>query len=155
MFTAIQYRAKAAEAAESLKHTENPRDIGKLQQLKRTFSTLADNEDWLKDNYDRMIHPVELPDPQGWPEPSVFPTPDAEGEEQILRCLGAAVIMSWSTIPTKLQRELFDTAGSMGDLLRSVELRGQIARFLHKQKCYDSSAAGNHEPALTVRPCHA
>jgi hypothetical protein len=35
---------------------------------------------------------------------------------------------------TKLQRELFDTAGSMGDVLKSVELRGQIARFLHKQK---------------------
>jgi hypothetical protein len=40
--------------------------------------------------------------------------------------------MQWNTIPTKLQRELFDTAGSMGDVFKSVELRGQIARFLHK-----------------------
>ncbi len=155
MFTPMQYRAKAAEAAESLKHTENPSDIRKLQESRQTFSTLADNEDWLKDNYDRMIHPVELPAPQGRAKPPAFPTPDAESEEQILRCLGAAVIMSWSTIPTKLQRELFDTAGSMGDVLSSVELRGQIARFLHKQKRYDSSAAGNHEPALTERTFNA
>jgi hypothetical protein len=55
-------------------------------------------------------------------------------EERILRCLGAAVIMQWKTIPTKLQRELFDTAGSVGDVLKSAELRAQIARFLHKQK---------------------
>src|SRR4029453_14098674 len=40
--------------------------------------------------------------------------------------------MQWNTIPTKLQRELFDTAGSMGDVLKSAALRGQIARFLHK-----------------------
>jgi hypothetical protein len=59
---------------------------------------------------------------------------DADVEERILRCLGAAVIMQWNTIPTKLQRELFDTAGSVGDVLKSSELRAQIARFLHKQK---------------------
>jgi hypothetical protein len=37
----------------------------------------------------------------------------AKIEEYILRCLGAAVMMQWNTIPTKLQRELFDTAGSL------------------------------------------
>jgi hypothetical protein len=42
--------------------------------------------------------------------------------------------MQWNTIPTKLQRELFDTAGSLGDLLQTTELRGQIARFLHRHK---------------------
>jgi hypothetical protein len=42
--------------------------------------------------------------------------------------------MQWNTIPAKLQRELFDTAGSMGDLARTPELRGQIARFLHSHK---------------------
>jgi hypothetical protein len=31
-----------------------------------------------------------------------------------------------------LQRELFDNAGAMGDLLDTASLRGQIARFLHK-----------------------
>jgi hypothetical protein len=33
-----------------------------------------------------------------------------------------------------LQRELFDNAGSVGELLATEELRGQIARFLHKHK---------------------
>jgi hypothetical protein len=42
--------------------------------------------------------------------------------------------MQWSTIPQKLQRELFDNAGSMGQLLQTSTLRGQIARFLHKHK---------------------
>jgi hypothetical protein len=41
-------------------------------------------------------------------------------------------MLQWGTIPAKLQRELFDTAGSMGALLRTPELRGQIARFLHR-----------------------
>jgi len=58
----------------------------------------------------------------------------AKIDEHVLRCLGAAVIMHWSTIPTKLQRELFDTAGSMGDVLQTVTLRGQVARFLHRHK---------------------
>jgi hypothetical protein len=58
----------------------------------------------------------------------------AESEEHILRCLGAAVIMQWNTIPAKLQRGLFDTAGSLGDLPQTVTLRGQIARFLHNHK---------------------
>jgi hypothetical protein len=40
----------------------------------------------------------------------------AEIEAHILRCLGAAVIMQWNAIPTKLQRELFDTASSLGDV---------------------------------------
>jgi hypothetical protein len=42
--------------------------------------------------------------------------------------------MHWSNLPKKLQRELFDAAGSMGDLLRTKALRTQIARFLHKHK---------------------
>jgi len=64
----------------------------------------------------------------------------AAEEERVLRCLGAAVIMQWNTVPAKLQRELFDTAGSMGELLDTAELRGQIARFLHKHKDDDSGA---------------
>jgi hypothetical protein len=42
--------------------------------------------------------------------------------------------MQWNTLPTKLRRELFDNAGSMGELLETGTLRGQIARFLHKHK---------------------
>jgi hypothetical protein len=55
-------------------------------------------------------------------------------EELVLRCLAAAIIMQWNALPTALQRELFDTAGSVGKLLQTSALRGQIARFLHKHK---------------------
>jgi hypothetical protein len=58
----------------------------------------------------------------------------ADEEEYILRCLGAAIIMQWNALPTALQREIFDTAGSVGKLLETAALRGQIARFLHKHK---------------------
>jgi hypothetical protein len=58
----------------------------------------------------------------------------AADEDKILRCLGAAVIMQWNTPLTKLQRELFDKAGSMDELLNAASLRGQIARFLHQRK---------------------
>jgi len=43
-------------------------------------------------------------------------------------------MLHWGTISATLQRELFDTAGSMGSLLRTSELRGQIARFLHNHQ---------------------
>ena len=48
-------------------------------------------------------------------------------EEHILRCLGAAVIMQWNDLPTKIQRELFEHASSMGELKLTAELKGQIA----------------------------
>ena len=48
--------------------------------------------------------------------------------------------MQWNTIPKKLQRELFDTAGSLGDVLQTVKLRGQLARFLHNHKDEDKAA---------------
>jgi len=58
----------------------------------------------------------------------------AKEEEHILRCLGAAVIMQWDDLPTAIQRELFEHAISMGKLHHTAELKGQIARFLHKHR---------------------
>jgi hypothetical protein len=40
--------------------------------------------------------------------------------------------MRWNTIPTKLQRELFDCAHTAFDSRQT--LKGQIARFLHDHK---------------------
>jgi hypothetical protein len=140
MFTAKQFREKAAESAESLKHTDVPSEIRKLERAKESFAALAENEDWLATNFDKVIHAQSVsPADDGAGMPAVHIT-DAVIEERILRCLGAAVIMQWNTIPTKLQRELFDTAGSLGDVLKSSELRAQIARFLHKQKDEASAA---------------
>ena len=55
-------------------------------------------------------------------------------EEHILRCLGAAVIMKWNDLPTDTQRELFGAAISMGEPRNKIELKEQIARFLHTHK---------------------
>ena len=42
--------------------------------------------------------------------------------------------MQWNTLPTKLQRELFDNASSVGELLETGAFKQQMARFLHKHK---------------------
>jgi hypothetical protein len=58
----------------------------------------------------------------------------AKEEEHILRCLGAAVIMQWEDLPTDIQHELFEHAISIGKLHHTAELKGRVARFLHKHK---------------------
>ncbi|MGA8969306.1 MAG: hypothetical protein WCC81_03205 [Pseudolabrys sp.] len=141
MFTAKQFRAKAAESAEALKHTDVPSEIREFQRSKESFNALAENEDWLANNFDKIIRSRGAAPEEDSAEKPVADATIAEIEERILRCLGAAVIMQWNTIPTKLQRELFDTAGSMGDVLKSAALRAQIARFLHRHKDDDESPA--------------
>jgi hypothetical protein len=123
MFKTDNYRAMAARNGERAKNTNVPGEMHEFQKMERSFTSLANNEEWLADNFDKTLHA-----PAGEPLDQVTL---ADTEEHMLRCLGAAVIMQWGTIPTKLQRELFDNAGSMGDLLRTAELRGQLARFLH------------------------
>lgn len=134
MFTAEQFRMKAAESGESIKNTDVPSEIRKFERSMESFSQLAQNEDWLANNFDKMIRSQDVPSEDGAVGKRLDRKPVAEIEEHILRCLGAAVIMQWNTIPTKLQRELFDTAGSLGDVLQTITLRGQIARFLHDHK---------------------
>jgi hypothetical protein len=94
-----------------------------FQELEGRFSVLAvlaDNDELLRE------------------ENAVWSTQQDEtdrttlaAEDQVLRCLRAALIIQWNTLPAKLQRELFDNAGDMGELLKTSALRGQIARFLH------------------------
>ena len=140
MFTADQYRAKAAESAKSLKHTDVPSEISKFQHSKQSFSELAQNEDWLADNFDKMIGSRDIHTQDDVTGKRFEGSAIAKIEEHILRCLGAAVIMQWNIIPTKLKRELFDTAGSLGDVPQTIALRGQIARFLHDHKDEANSA---------------
>jgi hypothetical protein len=144
MFTAEQFRAKAAESAESLKYTDVPSQIREFQRSKQRFSLLAQNEDWLADNFDNMVRSQDVLSEDEVIGKRFDHKTVAETEERLLRCLGAAVIMQWNTIPKKLQRELFDTAGSLGDVLQTVKLRGQLARFLHSHK--------DEEKAPTVFP---
>jgi hypothetical protein len=156
MFTAKQYRAKAAESTESLKHTDVPSEIRELQRSEESFKLLAQNEDWLAENFDKIIKSQgtrRQDEVSGKQDEVSGKSADrrtvAEIEEHILRCLGAAVIMQWNTIPTKLQRELFDTAGSLGDVLQTTALRGQIARFLHDHKDEENPAGGVSNPNMT------
>jgi hypothetical protein len=57
-----------------------------------------------------------------------------EDEERILRGLGAAVITRWNDLSIDVQRELFRHAVSIGERHNTVELKEQIARFLHDHK---------------------
>lgn len=134
MFKAEHFRTKLAESAELIKSADAPSEIRKLEQSIESFRHLAQNEDWLADNFDKMIHSQDAPSKDEAEEKPLDSKAVAKTEEHILRCLGAAVMMHWSAIPTKLQRELFDTAGSLGDLPQTATLRGQVARFLHSHK---------------------
>ena len=128
MFTPKYYRTKAAEFGELAK-TGDLEKSAEFRKRERSFTSLADNEEWLAHNFEKTLHASE----QDGEAVGLAAT-----EERVLRCLGAAVIMQWNTIPKKLQRELFDSAGSMGDLLDVAKLRGEIARFLHKHKDDDA-----------------
>lgn len=143
MFTSKQYRVKAAEYAELANTANSPNELREYQKLGRSFNVLADNEQWLADNHDKTVHAT------------VHAGADsltlAAEEEHILRCLGAALIMQWNTLPRKLQRELFDNASSMGELASIVSLRGQVARFLHKHKDDEGEIIG---PAFLRRDEH-
>ena len=130
MFESDKFRSKASDCATQADKSADPGEIRDLRRLEQSFLSLARNEDWLADNLDKIVRSQDGRATE-YPGEKINGRSAKEIEEHILRCLGAAVMLHWGTIPAKLQRELFDTAGSMGALLRTPELRGQIARFLH------------------------
>jgi hypothetical protein len=126
MIKPTRYRAKADESRDLARSSAESNQSSDFRRLERKFKALADDGQSLADDYRDAAIGAERHQPSG--------EPLADEEEHILRYLGAALIMQWNTIPTKLQRELFDAAGSLGDVLRTVALRGQIARLLHNHK---------------------
>ena len=60
MFTAEQFRAKAAECAESLKNSVVPSQIREFQRARQSFSLLAQNKDWLAENFDKLIRVQDM-----------------------------------------------------------------------------------------------
>ena len=136
LFTSKQYLAKAVEYGDLAKTSVGSAKRREFQALEGRYSVLAvlaDNDELLQE------------------KSAVFSTKQDEtnrttlaAEDHVLRCLGAALIMQWNTLPAKLQRELFDNAGDMGELLDTSALRGQIARFLHTHK-NDESNGGDNE----------
>jgi hypothetical protein len=125
MFTAQQYRAKAAEFRAFLTNTSrSPNETREFRDLEKTYTTLAENEEWMAVHLNR--------------------TALAEEEEQILKCLGGAVLMRWNTVPTKLQRDL-QFWGFPAGRPESVK----IDHFQRTRRCYARSAAG---PRVERRP---
>ena len=121
MPTAQQYRMKAAEYAALAETAGSASESREFRALERNCTSLAANREWLASNDSQTV-------------PASPEVDHARGQGgQILRCLGAAVIMRWTTLPKKLRRELFEYAESVGDL-QPPELEGEIARFLHEHK---------------------
>ena len=56
MFTPEQYRAKAAEYAELAELANSPNEMREFQKLERSYTVLAENEQWLTDNNDKTVH---------------------------------------------------------------------------------------------------
>jgi hypothetical protein len=126
MFTTKQYRDKAAEYAERGKTAHGPKETSEFAKLEKSFTTLANNEQWLFDNHHRTVR-RNVVDAPGAPAL-------AQQEEHVLRCLGAAVIVEWNGLPPSVRRQLYDCASSMGDALDIASLRDSIARFLDKHQ---------------------
>jgi hypothetical protein len=140
MFTAQQDRTKSAEDGGFPGTPRSPAEDGEIRSLEQTRTTLAENEQWLALNADKVLPASQY---------EIVPTSEydhnkravlVKEDEYVLRHLGAAVMMRWSTLPAKLQRELFDHASSLGEFdqdrsfsppEQTVRLRGLIARFLH------------------------
>jgi hypothetical protein len=123
-FNEKQYRDRASEYAERSKNAEGATEAREFSDLEKSFTTLADNEQWLSENHQRTV------------QSSAHAAPGvsrlAKEEEHLLRCLGAAIIMQWNGLPSDIRRLLFDTATTMGDPLDVASLRERVARFLHK-----------------------
>jgi hypothetical protein len=126
MFKSQEYRAKAGEYGELVKSSGGSDESRNFQKLQERLASREDNEEGLANSFDNAVQVAEQDRSHG--------EALAAEEEHVLRCLGAAIIMQWNSLPTTLQREIFDTAGSVGKLLETAALRGQIARFLHKHK---------------------
>lgn len=55
MFSPEQYRAKAFEAGELIKTSIGTDQRHEFQDLQKSFTVLADNEQWLADNYQYTV----------------------------------------------------------------------------------------------------
>lgn len=128
MFTAQQYRAEAARYEGFLAAAQSPAEAAEYRGLKQSYVLHADNLDWVAANAGNTV----ISDPHDPPfRRRRDPNAAHAEQENILRCLGAAVILNWNTIPTKLQRALFEAASNSG---RAAALKEAIAQFLHDHK---------------------
>jgi hypothetical protein len=59
MFTSQEYRAKAAEYAELAKAASSPDERDEFHKLEQSFTQLADNEQWVTDHHDQILHAAD------------------------------------------------------------------------------------------------
>ena len=155
MSTPERLRAKAAAFTALADKAADSDQADALRSRERSFTGLADNEQWLADNPDKTV-----PAPAHAGDDDVVLAAD---EDHILRCLGAALIMQWNALPREVQRDLFDRAGAIGERLDTATLRRRIARFLHKHKDEDigkkrssgTNKDANQSAFATQNPCNS
>jgi hypothetical protein len=131
MYTAKQYRAKAAEFTELLKTASSPAEICEFRNREQCYVTLAENDEWMADNRAKT-------NSSGTDEYLYSEITLARQEKNALGRLGAGDITPFTEFSIKMQ-QLFDDAGSKGDLLQTAALRGQFARLLRRHKEDDFS----------------
>jgi hypothetical protein len=59
MVNSEHYRGRAAEYKKRVKQTHVPDEIRELKRLERAFSDLAENEEWMERNSDKVLHPPQ------------------------------------------------------------------------------------------------
>jgi hypothetical protein len=91
MFRPRQYRAKAVEYGDLAKTSTDSKQRRDFQKLEHRFAALANNEEWLADNYQGNVSGITL----------------ANEEEHVLRCLGAALILQWEYFAGKVAKGAF------------------------------------------------
>jgi hypothetical protein len=82
MYSAEQYRAKAAKYAALLAGMpRSPNETSEFRSLEQTYTTLAENEEWMAINIDKTVRRRRNPDDR---------TGLDEDEARILRCVATA-----------------------------------------------------------------
>jgi hypothetical protein len=94
MFTAKQYRAKAAEYTELLKAAGLPAETREFRKLEQSYLTLAENEEWMADNRGKMNSPAA---DENWYGDAIL----AQHGKHTLGCHRADVPTQSTAIPTK------------------------------------------------------
>lgn len=127
MHTVEQYRAEARVYEILLMTGCSPSEITEYRGLQQRYTSRADD---LVERRKREGEHTE--------------------QENVLRCLGAAVILNWNTIPTKLQRALFEAASTIQGT-QAAPLRDVLAQFLHDHK-NDEQRARDQQTAAPQMP---
>src|SRR5260221_9205731 len=100
MFTAKQYRAKAAEYTELLKAASLPAEIREFRGLERSYLTLAENEEWMADNLEKINRPGA---DENWYGHAIL----AQQGKDTLGWHGGDAATQSSEIPTKIHQLIY------------------------------------------------